>query len=76
MMGVVRRFDPLLLLATAGLCIGSILAVGVSAHPEFAIRQAIFILIGLAAMFAVSSVDVLRLRELKYGFYSLVIIGR
>jgi rod shape determining protein RodA len=75
MMGVVRRFDPLLLLATAGLCIGSILAVGVSAHPEFAIRQAIFILIGLAAMFAVSSVDVLRLRELKYGFYSLVIIG-
>jgi rod shape determining protein RodA len=70
-----RRFDPLLLLATLGLCLGSIAAVRVSAHPEFAIRQAIFILIGLTAMIAVSSVDVLRLRELKYGHYSLIIIG-
>ncbi len=32
-----RRFDPLLLLATVGLCLGSIAAVRVSAHPEFAI---------------------------------------
>lgn len=70
-----RRFDPLLLLATVGLCLGSIAAVRVSAHPEFAIRQAIFILIGLTAMIAVSSVDVLRLRELKYGHYALIIIG-
>jgi rod shape determining protein RodA len=73
--GVVRRFDPLLILATAGLCIGSVFAVRVSAHPEYAVRQAIFIMIGVGAMFAVSSVDVLRLRELKYGHYGLVIIG-
>lgn len=70
-----NRFDPLLLLATIGLCIASIFAVHVSSHPELAIRQAIFIGVGAAAMLAVSKVDVLRLRELKYGFYALTIIG-
>ncbi|MBO9534437.1 MAG: rod shape-determining protein RodA [Solirubrobacteraceae bacterium] len=72
---VLRRFDPLLLLATAGLCVASVFAVRVSAHPDYAIRQAIFIAIGVGLMLAVSSVDVLRLRELKYGHYGLVIIG-
>lgn len=75
MMRLLRRYDPLLLLATFGLCAGSIAAVSVSAHPEYAPRQAVFIVIGLVAMFAVSSVDVLRLRELKYGHYTLIIIG-
>jgi rod shape determining protein RodA len=75
MIGFARRFDLPLLLATLGLALGSIAAVGVSAHPEFAIRQAIFFLIGLTAMVAVSSVDVLRLRELKYGHYGLIIVG-
>ncbi|MFT4034828.1 MAG: FtsW/RodA/SpoVE family cell cycle protein [Patulibacter sp.] len=73
--GAIRRFDPLLLLATLGLCAASYFAVGVSAHPDYAVRQAVFIVIGLVAMAAVSSVDVLRLRELKYGHYGLIIVG-
>lgn len=70
-----RTLDPLLLLASLGLCVASYFAVTVSSKPEFAPRQLIFIIIGLASMYAVSRVDVLRLRELKYGFYGLSILG-
>lgn len=70
-----RRFDPLLLLASIALCVCSVLAVGASAHPELASRQLIFVVLGLVAMLVVAQVDVLRLRELKYGHYGLVIVG-
>ena len=73
--GFFRRFDPLLLLATIGLLVASALAVRVSSAPELAGRQLIFTGIGVAVMIAVSQVDVLRMRELKYGHYGLVIIG-
>lgn len=70
-----RTLDPILLLASMALCVTSYFAVSVSSKPELAPRQLIFILIGIASMYAVSRVDVLRLRELKYGFYALSIIG-
>lgn len=70
-----RRFDPLLLLATLGLLGFSVAAVGVSSQPQLQSRQAIFVLIGIALMLLVSRVDVLRLRELKFGHYGLIIIG-
>lgn len=75
MIGSLRRFDPLLLLATVALCVASVFAVRASAYPDLASRQLIFVIIGLVAMVAVAQVDVLRLRELKYGHYALVIIG-
>lgn len=73
--GFVRRFDPLLLLASIALVAASYFAVRVSSAPELASRQLIFIVIGLVVMVAVSQVDVLRMRELKYGHYGLVVIG-
>ena len=70
-----KRFDPLLLLATLALLAISYFAVRVSSAPELASRQLIFIIIGLIVMVTVSQVDVLRMRELKYGHYGLVILG-
>lgn len=75
MSGRILRFDPLLLIATIALCIASVSAVRVSAFPELATRQVVFCAIGLVVMVAVAQVDVLRLRELKYGHYGLVIVG-
>jgi rod shape determining protein RodA len=71
----VRRFDPLLLIATVALVVISYFAIGDSKHPELASRQAIFACLGLIAMVAVSQVDVLRMRELKYGHFGLILIG-
>lgn len=70
-----RRFDPLLLLATIGLLVASAFAVRVSSAPELASRQLVFIVIGVIVMIAVAQVDVLRMRELKYGHYGLIIVG-
>lgn len=70
-----RRFDPLLLLATFGLLAFSIAAVGVSSQPQLQSRQTIFVVLGIVLMFAVARVDVLRMRELKYGHYGLIIVG-
>jgi rod shape determining protein RodA len=70
-----RGFDPLLLLATVALLVISIFAVRVSIAPGLASRQIIFICIGVVVMVAVSQVDVLRMRELKYGHFGLVIVG-
>ncbi len=74
-LGAVKRFDPLLLLATLSLLAISYFAVRVSSAPELASRQLIFIVIGVVVMITVSQVDVLRMRELKYGHYGLLIIG-
>lgn len=73
--GVLRRFDPLLLFATLCLVAISYFAVRVSSAPELAGRQLVFLVIGVVVMVMVSQVDVLRMRELKYGHYGLVIIG-
>ncbi|MDO9354356.1 MAG: hypothetical protein Q7T55_11715, partial [Solirubrobacteraceae bacterium] len=70
-----RGFDPLLLLSTIALLVISILAVRVSIAPTLASRQIIFICIGVVVMIAVAQVDVLRMRELKYGHFGLVIVG-
>jgi rod shape determining protein RodA len=73
--GFFKRFDPLLLLATLALAFASYPAVEASVKPGLASRQLIFVVIGLIAMVIVSQVDLLRMRELKYGHFGLVIIG-
>ena len=68
-------FDPLLLLATIGLCVCSVIAIQSSSVPGLASHQELFIAIGFVIGAAVSRVDVLRLRELQYGLYAVLIIG-
>jgi rod shape determining protein RodA len=72
-------FDPLLTLAAVGLAICSLVTLNgatrglVSGQPHFYTeRQAIYFVIGLALMVALSRIDYSRLRELKLGFYVLL----
>src|SRR2546423_3618079 len=74
------RVDWLLLLATLGLIICSLVTIGdatrddVPGSPHYYLdRQLLFAGIGLVLMFAISRVDYSRLRELKYGLYVTMI---
>ena len=74
------RLDPLLLVATVGLVGCSLLAIkgatadDVAGRPYFYVeRQAIYAVVGLVLMYAISRVDYSRLRELKYVTYGLMI---
>jgi rod shape determining protein RodA len=74
------RLDPLLLIATVGLVGCSLIAIkdatadDVAGHPYFYVeRQAIYAVVGLVLMYAISRVDYSRLRELKYLTYALMI---
>lgn len=68
-------FDPLLLLATVGIMICSLAAIGASTESNaFVNRQAMFFAVGFVAMVAISRFDYTRTRELKYGLYSLSIV--
>jgi len=74
------RIDPLLLLATLGLVGASITVVGaatqddISGDPNYYIyRQAVFAGVGLVLMFLLSRFDYSRLREWKFGVYTLMI---
>jgi len=74
------RLDPLLVLATVGLLVCSLITIGtatrddVPGSPSFYVdRQAIYGIVGLALMLAISRIDYSRLRELKYGLYAVMI---
>jgi rod shape determining protein RodA len=74
-------FDPLLLLATAGLAACSLAAIGasttddVAGSPHYYLnRQAIFFGIGAVVIAIMSRVDYSRLRELKYGVYGALLL--
>jgi rod shape determining protein RodA len=74
------RLDPLLLLAAAGLCACSLLALkgatadDVPGDPLYYVeRQGAYAALGLALMYGVSRLDYSRLRELKYATYGLMI---
>jgi rod shape determining protein RodA len=74
------RLDPLLLLATVGLVICSLIALrgatqnDVPGSPHYYVyRQAIYAAIGLVLMYGVSRIDYSRLRELRYALYGLMI---
>jgi rod shape determining protein RodA len=77
---IVLPFDPLLTLAAIGLAICSLVTLGgatrglVPGQPHFYTeRQGIYFVIGLGLMVALSRIDYSRLRELKLGFYVLLI---
>jgi rod shape determining protein RodA len=72
--------DPLLLLATLGLIACSLIVLGSATQDDVAgspyyyvIRQAVYAVIGLALMIALTRVDYSRLRELKYGLYAVMV---
>jgi rod shape determining protein RodA len=74
------RVDWMLLLATLGLIVCSLVTIGdatrddVPGSPHYYLdRQLLFAGIGLILMFAVSRIDYSRLRELKYGLYVTMI---
>ena len=74
------RLDPLLLLATVGLVICSLIALrgatqnDVPGSPHYYVyRQAIYAAIGVVLMYGVSRIDYSRLRELRYALYGLMI---
>ncbi len=74
------RVDWMLLLATLGLIVCSLVTIGnatrddVPGSPHYYLdRQLLFAGIGLIFMFAISRIDYSRLRELKYGLYAAMI---
>jgi rod shape determining protein RodA len=75
-------FDPILLLAVIGLCIGSLVTISgataddVPGSPNYYVdRQAIFFGIGTVLAAVLARIDYSRLRELKYGVFGLLIAG-
>ena len=78
--GMLLPFDPILLLAVLGLCIGSIVTIGgataddIPGQPDYYVqRQTVFFAVGMVLALVMSRVDYSRLRELKYGIYGLLI---
>ncbi len=74
------RLDPLLLLATIGIAVLSLIVLNgattddVPGQPDYYVmRQGIFAAVGLLLMYGVSRLDYSRLRELKYGVYGLLL---
>ena len=74
------RLDPLLLLATLGLVVASLVSLNgatendIPGQPHYYVyRQAIYAGIGLVLMYGASRVDYSRLRELRYPIYGLMI---
>ncbi len=74
------RLDPLMLLATAGLMICSLVTIAnatqddIAGSPDYyVIRQGIYFAVGVLLMLAISRMDYSRLRELKFGLYGLMI---
>jgi len=78
----VLPLDPMLLLAVLGLVACSLITLSTATRDDvpgdsdyYVVRQATYAVIGLVLMFVVSRFDYSRLRELKYGFYVLMISG-
>lgn len=69
-------FDPLLALAVVGLGVCSLLAVRASSPGDmqnfYVSRQASYFVLGLILAVLISRVDYSRLRELKYGIYTVM----
>src|SRR4051794_11745737 len=74
------RFDPLLLLAGAGLSLCSVYVLSAATENDipgnphyYVIRQAVYAGVGLVLMMVMSRFDYSRLRELKFGLYGVTI---
>ncbi len=73
-------FDPLLMVAALGLAICSLVTLNgatrglIAGQPHYYTeRQAVYFGVGLGLMVALSRIDYSRLRELKYGFYAILV---
>jgi rod shape determining protein RodA len=76
------RLDPLLLLATLGLVVCSLIAIkgatadDIPGDPLYYVkRQGIYAIIGLVLMYGVSRLDYSRLRELRYPIYGVLMVS-
>jgi rod shape determining protein RodA len=67
------RIDPILLLATVGLGVCSLLAIDATTKSSLVSKQGAFFAIGIVVLLVASQVDYSRLRELKFGIYGLMI---
>jgi rod shape determining protein RodA len=77
---LVLPVDPLLTLAALGIATCSLISLGgatrsdVAGQPQFYVqRQGIYFAVGIVLMIALSRIDYSRLRELKYGFYGVLL---
>jgi rod shape determining protein RodA len=73
-------FDPLLLAATVGLLICSLVTIkgataeDITGSPDFYVtRQAIFAAVGVVLMLVIAQVDISRFRELTWGLFGVLI---
>jgi rod shape determining protein RodA len=73
-------FDPILLLAVIGLCVGSLITIAgataddIPGQPRYYFdRQLMFFIVGLVVALVLSRIDYSRLREIKYGVYGVLI---
>ena len=74
------RLDPWILIGGLGIVAFSIYTLGVATQDDFpgdpyhyAVRQAIYAVLGMALLFAVARVDYSRFRELRVGIYTAMI---
>ena len=74
------RIDPLLLLASIGLVVCSVIAIAgatrsdITGEPHFFVyRQILYGGVGLVLMYLVSRIDYTRLQELRYAIYGVLI---
>jgi rod shape determining protein RodA len=74
------RIDPLLLLSVIGLLACSVITLAAATRDDvpgdpdyYVVRQIAYGVIGVVFMVLLSRLDFSRLRELKYGFYTLMI---
>ncbi len=74
-------FDPVLLLATLGICAASLITLHSAGGNDaasasfYVTRQATYFGLGILLAAGLSRFDYSRLRELKYGLYALLIAG-
>src|SRR3712207_6105617 len=80
--GLALPFDPLLLLATLGLAVCSLVVIDgatsgdITGAPDyFVTRQGVYFGVGLVLMIIVSVLDYSLLRELKYGIYGVMMLS-
>jgi rod shape determining protein RodA len=74
------RLDPVLLLAGIGVIAFSVYTLGVATRDDipdepyyYAVRQAIYAVIGIALMLATARIDYSRFRELRVGIYTAMV---
>jgi rod shape determining protein RodA len=68
-------FDPWLFLAPIGLLICSLVTLHGAAGSSYTDKQAIYAVIGVVLMVAVSRFDYSRLREYRIGFYAVLVLS-